>query len=444
MKPNTHEIVIMKKSITTFLFIIFSFVSVVAQDSLTLEQAVELALKNNYAISIARSQAAIANNNNNIGNAGFLPSLAINASTSSSNNITTQDYFTGTSINKTSAISSILNSGAALNWTIFDGLKMFATKAKLEELEEQGMIHLKIEIENTIVKITTAYFDVVRQQQLIKAIKDAIEINKERVNLAQLRFDIGSISKMDLLLAKVDLNTQKSLLFKQNSELNNAKTTLNQLLSKSVSSDFMAKDNIIVDYKPVYADLQKMVNNKNNQLLSAQKNIAIANSSLKEQNSLRLPNVDLNATYNFSQIKNQVGLVLLNKNLGLNTGITASWTLFNGFRYNTHIKSARYLVEQNKLEFQQLNSQLESSLLKAFVTYTNLLEMLKLEEENAGVAKESVSYALERFEIGNNNTIELMTAQKNYQDALSRLIAARYEAKLSETELKRLEGALVK
>jgi outer membrane protein len=434
----------MKKLICTFLLISINLINVVAQDFLTLEQAVEITLKNNYAISVARSQAAIASNNNNIGNAGFLPSVAINASTSSSNNITTQDYFTGTSVNKTSATSSVLNGGAVLNWTIFDGLKMFATKAKLEELEEQGAINLKIEIENTIVKITTAYFDVVRQQQLIKATKDAIEINKERVNVAQLRFDIGSISKMDLLLAKVDLNTQKSLLFKQNSELNTAKTTLNQLLSKSVDSDFIAKDNISIDYKPVYTDLQKRVIDKNNQLLSAHKNIAIAASSLREQNSLRLPNIDLSTSYNFSQIKNQVGVVLLNKNLGLNTGITASWTLFNGFKYNTHIKSAKYLVEQNKLQFQQINSEVESSLFKAFVTYTNLLEILKLEEENSLVAKESVSYALERFEIGNNNTIELMTAQKNYQDALSRLIAARYEAKLSETELKRLEGALVK
>lgn len=433
----------MKKKISTLLFTVLNFFSITAQDSLSLKDVVEIALQNNYAISIARNQLAIADNNNNIGNAGFLPTISLNGSSNTSENVTSQDYLNGPSVTQAKASSSNLVGGAALNWTIFDGLKMFATKSKLKELEAQGAINLKIEIENILVKITAAYFDVVRQQQLIRATINAIEIHVERLSVAQLRFDIGSISKMDLLLAKVDLNTQRSLLFKQNNELNNAKITLNQLCAKSPDADFNAKDQLIIDYKPTYADLQKQVSDNNNQLLSAQKNIKIANSVLREQQSFRLPNLGVNATYNYSQVKNQVGLVLLNTNLGLNTGITASWTLFDGFKQNTQIKTAKYLLEENKLQFQQLNSQVESSLLKAFKTFINLTEMLKLEEENSLVAKESVDYAMERFEVGNTNTIELMTAQKNYQDAMSRLISTRYEAKLSETELKRLEGVLV-
>lgn len=434
----------MKKIVTTFLLLQISFFSVFSQVSLTLEEAVSMALENNYAIGVARVQSSIAEDRNNIGSAGALPSLVVNAATSSSNSVTSQEYFIGPSVNNQRAASSILNGNAVLNWTIFDGLKMFATKAQLNELEEEGALNLKIEIENTIVKIITSYFDVVRQQQLIKAAKDAIKIHRQRLKAARLRFDIGSISKMDLLLAKVDLNAQKSVLLKLKNELNNAKVTLNQLLGKDLDSDFIAKDKIVVNYKPIYKDIRLRVIDNNYQLLSAKNTVNLSASSLRQKNSLRLPNVDVNATYNFGQIKNQVGVVLLNKYTGLNLGLSASWVIFDGFKNNREVKTSKFMVEQSKLKFEQVTSEVEASLLKAFKSYLNLLEILKLEEENIGVAKESVNYALKRFKIGSTNTIDLMTAQQKYEDAFSRLIDARYNAKLAETELKRLEGTLVK
>lgn len=434
----------MKKFSTLLLFFVLFIFSAFSQEALTLQQSIEIALKNNFSITTSRLQANISNNNNTIGNAGFLPSVTLNAALSNSNTNTEQEFSSGASVKRDGAISDIVSSGVALNWTIFDGLKMFATKEKLNELEAQGATNLKIEIENTMMKVITSYYDVVRQQQLIRATKEAIKMYDERIKIAQLKFDIGSASKLDLLQAKVDLNAQKSLLLKQNTALENAKASLNQLLAKNSAADFIASDSIVVNYKPNYIDLQKNMNTKNNQLQIAQQNIAIANASIKELNSLALPQINLNAGYNFSQSKNQVGLVLLNKNLGLNTGITASWTLFNGFKTRSQVKTAQLMAEQQKVLFQETTSLLEAALLKAFKAYDNSVIALKLEEENTLIAKENVTIALERFRVGSSNSIELTTAQKSYEDALSRIVAARYDAKLYETELMRLEGALVK
>ena len=44
-----------------------------AQEVLTLRRAIEIGLQNNYSILIGENNAAIAENNNNIGNSGFLP-----------------------------------------------------------------------------------------------------------------------------------------------------------------------------------------------------------------------------------------------------------------------------------------------------------------------------------------------------------------------------------
>ena len=421
---------------------IVSFAS--AQETLNLEQALETALKNNYAIGIARVQSAAATNNNNIGNAGFLPSVVFNASNSLSNNNTKQEYSNGLNINKSGVGSTGLNAGVALNWTLFDGFKMFATHQRLKEIEAQGLINIKVQIENTVAAIVGAYYDVVRQTQLIKATNDNIKIYEERIKIAQKKADIGSGSRIDLLQAKVDLNTQKAALLKLRIALDNAKASLNQLLSRPGDQEFMVNDSIVVNYAPAYSELKKTLVTNNNQLLFAQKNSSISEQLVKESQSQRLPQIEVNAIYNFSQTKNQVGLVLLNQNLGLNIGLTASWTLFNGFKTRTQVRNAYFMVQQNELLYKQTNTIVEAALIRAWKTFNYSVEAMKLEEDNILLARENVNIAMERFRIGSSTSIELMFAQKSYEEALSRLLAARYDAKLAETELKRLNGELVK
>lgn len=437
----------MKKIKYTLLFFIIPVLSAVAQDSLKLEQAIEIILKNNYSIGIARTQANIARNNNNIGNAGFLPSLSLNSSPSVTSANTEYDFNQSVRpgpASKGQSLNKNLNANVALNWTIFNGFYMFATKEKLSELEAQGLINLKIAIENTMLQTISGYYNIVRQQELIKASKEAIRIYDERKKIAQLKFDVGSIAKTELLQAKVDLNAQMSLLLQQNTALDSSKASLNQLLSRNVDYDFIAVDSTVVSYQPVYEDLEKHLETKNNQILYAQKNIKVAEKNLKQMNSYLFPQLSINTGYNFNQNKYQVGIYTLSRLVGPSAGFTASWTLFNGFIYHTQIKAAQYAVEQNTLQYKLTASLQQASLLKMFKTYQNALVALKLEQENTLVAKENQDIALERFRVGTTGSIELMLAQKSYIDALGRLISARYNAKISETQIMKLEGSLVK
>ena len=174
-----------------------------AQGVLTLQQAVEIALKNNYSITIAKTQADIAKKNNTLGNAGFSPSLSVNANGSYSSNNTHQEYASGLLINSNGVVSNGVNSALVLNWTIFDGMKMFATHNKLKELQAMGDLNAKIEIENAVSRIMLAYYDIVRQQQMIRATNEAIKLNEERQKISEKKFEIGSASKLDVLQVKV-------------------------------------------------------------------------------------------------------------------------------------------------------------------------------------------------------------------------------------------------
>jgi len=432
-----------KQHFILMLFVLF-VLRLHAQENLTLADAVSIALKNNYSILISKNEMQMDANNNTVGNAGMLPSLDVSAAGTKSNNNTKQSYSSGLEVDRKNVPSSNLNGGAALNWTIFDGFKMFATKGRFAELQSKGELSLKIEIENMIAKVISSYFAVVQYRDLLKADQSAIDIYEERVRISDTKFNIGSSSKLELLQAKVDLNAQRSAQLKDKTSLNNSKISLNQLLARSLDTDFVAADSIVITYNPVLSDLRKSIFTQNNSLLSAQKDVSIASYSLKELEADQYPKIGIGASYNYSRVNNTVGLILLNQNAGLNYGFTISWNIFNGFTTNTKIKNAKLDYENYTLRLSDVKSQVESDVLQAFENFEDAIEVLKLEEDNLLLAKENVSVALERFRIGNSTPLELKEAQKSLDDAQNRTISSRYNAKLAETELMRLNGELVK
>lgn len=427
------------------IFLLFIAATARAQgQKMTVENAIEMALKNNYDIVISKNLAMQNSNNNTLGNAGMLPRIDLNASGSLANNATKQEFSNGLVVDKNGVQSKNITTGAYLTWTVFDGLKMFGTREKLQELERMGELNAKIQIENTIVKVITSYYSIAMQKQLIIGLKENIIVSEERLKIAQKKFDIGAISKADILQAKVDLNALKSDLMRQNTLLYDAKANLNQLLVQQVEQDIDVFDSIPLMSQYKYDDLKNAIMTNNSDLLFAQKNIEISKYMIKEGKSMAYPKLNLNANYIFSRSQNQAGFSLLNQNLGLNLGFTASWTIFNGFNTSNNVKNLQLNLENSTYEFENLKTITQLNLMKAFKKNQDDIAILKLEEENQLLAKENLEIALERFRLGASTSIELKVAQESYEDSIKRLSGSRFNAKISETQLLKLSGGIVK
>jgi outer membrane protein len=415
-----------------------------AQDVLSLQQALEIALKNNLSISIATNQSQIAANDYSWGNAGAMPQLSLGASGSLGNVNTHQLYASGLEVNKQGVQTTAISAGPQVNWVLFDGLRMFATHDRLRELRDMGYINAKMMIENTVAKIIDSYYDVVRQQQLMKALQEMIDIYQERLNIAETKSRIGSGSEADILQAKVDLNEQKSALLKQKVLIANAKANLNLLLSREAYTELNIKDTLVISYRPRFEELKSTVVKQNRSLNFAEKNVKVAQYALREVGAQQYPMLAVNANYNYSRSTNSAGFVLLNQNAGFNAGFTASWMLFNGLNARRQVKDAQINALIYELQFKEVRNEVESSVLIAFNNFQNAMELLKLEEDNIIQAQSNVNINLERFRLGYVTSLQLKDAQKSFVDAESRLVSARYDAKVAETELMRLNGALVK
>lgn len=414
------------------------------QSLITYQQVIALALQGNYDIQIAQNDAKISATQNTIGNAGFLPRFDILANGNIATNNTKQNFSSGLEVNQDNVKSSTLNSGAYLTWTIFDGLKMFATKERLNQLERQGELSLKIQMENTIEDVTLLYYQIVRQIQLIKGIEAAMSVSEERIKIADKKLTLGSGSNVEVLQAKLDLNAQKSNRITQKYLLNEFKNNLLVLTKTNLNTDFTVDTFFNFDGIKSMDEIKERVDKMNRSIMFAQNNVAIAGQNIKELRSQKLPTLALTSNYIFARSQNEAGFALLNQNLGYNTGFTFSWNLFNGLRTHNQVQVAKIQQLSAELRVQRTRDTAISAAQSAYTRWLGDKEILAIEEDNIKLSEQSLKITTERLRLGLGNFLETKESQSSYEEAITRLVNARYNLKQSETTLKKLTGEFLK
>lgn len=432
-----------KKHIATGLLLLLCCFDGFAQEVLTLENAVKTALENNYDIKIGRNNLNVQKINNAIGNAGMLPTLTANVLDNNSVQNSSQIRQDGTQNELDNAKNNNLTYGVGLDWTIFDGMRMFARRDQLKELQKLGEAQLKLTILTRISDVNAAYYDLVQQQQQLAALDTTIVISNQRLALAQNRFTIGKASKLEVLNAQVDLNTDQVALLRQKELYANSKILLNQLLARDVTTDFKVVDELAVDSFLTLTELKALAENQNPQLEAQIINKRVAELELKQVKAARYPTLRVNTAYNFSESESSLGFVRESQSRGFNYGFTASLNIFDGFAQNRNEKIAKLQVANSKLTIDQQNLTLNSQLASSYQTYLTNLELIRLEEKNEAIAKQNLSITFDKFRIGTITTLEFRTAQLNYVNAKVRYSNAQFQGKLSEIALRELAGNLV-
>lgn len=411
-----------------------------AQEVLKLDDAVSIALKNNYDIRIASNAGKIDSVGVSIANAGMLPKL--DATLTQNNNIqnSKQTRSTGEVQELNNAKNNSLNYGVTLGWTVFDGFKMFARYDQLKELQKQGEAELKMTILTKVGDVMTTYYDLVQQQQLLKALDTTIVISKQRLKTAENRFTIGKASKLEVLNAQVDMNTDTTTFLRQKELYENTKIQLNQILARDVSTNFTIVETVEIDDKLVLSDLNTLATKQNPQLQLTLINKRVAELDLKQIRATRYPTVKLNTGYMFNETESSLGFTSQTSNRGFNYGVSASLNIFNGFQQHRNEKIAKLQIENSNIALEQQTQTLNAQLAMAFQTYLTNLELSKLEENNEAIAKKNLEITLDKFKIGTISTLEFRSAQQNYVNAIARNSNAKFQAKISEVALKEIAG----
>jgi len=436
------------KIVSIFSFVIVFAQSLSAQNYLTVEQAIAAALENNYDIQLFRIDSSKFALDNSYARAAFLPRVNATTGLVYNNNNQKQLLADGTKRESNGLRSNNMVGSVELNWVLFDGFKMFATKAKLAEFVRLGELNIKNQMVITVADVINNYYNIVRQKQQLKAIEEQMSINEDRVKLAEQKISVGLGAKPELLQGKVDLNAQKAARLMQQTLIEQLKEQLNQRMNVALNTRYEVSDTIPFSNNIILGDIMNGVESTNPQLLAVKKNIDINNLILKEKKGDLYPTVSFNSAYNYSKTNNQNVInpftSLFNRSNGYNYGVGITIPILNGFNVRREIRQTKLDIDWLNISYKNQKAQIDLGITNAFMDYELQKKMLALEEENIILAKENVFIALERLRLGISTYLELRETQKSLADAYDRLIAARYNTKLAETELLKLKGDLVK
>lgn len=433
----------MKASI---LFLLLTLTQLVfSQDSIfSSKDAVNIALQQNLEVQIAQSDLEVAKINNNWGNAGGLPVItsAVNNTEAISN--INQKLANGSTIQRNNVSNNTLVANLAISWRIFNGLRVKATKERFESIEKIGALQFQQQIDQIVFEVLNVYNNLIRLNKQIIATKAIIELSKERLKIAETRFNVGNGAKTDMLQARIDLNNQEINLENILKQIQNTKATMNVLLKRSPEAAFVAIEEQFQIPSINIDSLQQKVETQNYQLLIAQQekiNLLIEKKIISSQ---RLPTATFNSVTTLNKSKAGAGFFLTNQTFGPNVGLGIGIPLFNSNINRTQAKVNKVLINQQDLQIELLRTNLKRDLFIAYQEYQNAITVSKMEERNVKFAEENNFISTERFKKLQSNAIELRQAQLSLIEAQDRYINAQYRALVAGYTLQFLTGEISK
>ncbi|UMB54491.1 TolC family protein [Lutibacter sp. A64] len=415
-----------------------------AQEKLTKEDAVNLALENNYGILIAKNNVKIAENNASLNNSGYLPQITASAGANYNLDDTEYTLQNGTVSETNGAESNSYNASIGLNYTLYDGLGRTYNYKKLKEAHNLSELEAQTVIENSLLQVFSIYYNVAQLTEDSKNIKESLSISKQRLLRAKYGFDYGQNTKLEVLNAEVDVNNDSINYINTQRLLANSKRDLNLVLGRNVNTDFTVDTDITFNLVFELNTLIEKAKEYNIEIQKANKNLELSQFDIKINKSNLLPSLSLNSSYGFNKNNNDGTFTYAEQlSKGLNAGLSLNWNIFDGGSTKTSIQNAKIYEDNLKVQKEQTLNELERNVANALEVYNNALFILNAEEKNVETNKNNFSRTEEKFKLGQTTSIEFRQAQLNLLNAQSSYNIAKYDAKNAELILLQLSGELL-
>ena len=423
---------------------IFSFLVGTSQEILTKNDAVSLALNNNYGILIAKNNLKIAENNTSVLNTGYLPKIAVSSGAGYSNTTSELTNQLGVETNTDNAESKSLTASIGLNYLLFDGFGRAFNYKKLKESFNFTELQARSIIENTITDVFYSYYDVAQLTEDTLNISESLKISKQRLKRVQYAFEYGQNTKLQVLNAEVDVNNDSIRYINTQRLLANSKRDLNLLLGRAITTDFKVETQIEFHQLFSLETLLEKAKAANVDIQKINSSIKLNNLDIQMNKSDLLPTLNLSSSYGLQKLDNDQTFTYADQlSKGLNANISLNWNLFDGGTTKNRIQNSKIIADNLSIQEVQLNNSLERSMANALEVYTNSLIILTAEEKNVETNKRNFSRTEEQFKLGQITTIEFRQAQINLLNAQSNLNQSKFDAKNAELLILQLSGELL-
>ena len=427
-----------------FVFMSFCMTSIAAQKLVSVSEAIELALENNYGIKIISNNKEIAKNNAGVLNSGYLPTVTSSSGATFNRDNLEAEFANGESTALNGAKSSRYNASINLNYTLFDGLGRYYDYKRLKETYKLSELQARETIENTIAQLYVVYYNVAQVTENVAVLEKTLTISKDRITRANYQFEYGQGTMLNVLNAQVDINNDSINLINAKQQLVNTKRDLNVVLGNVISSEFRVDTTIDFKLNIDQNDLANKVKSNNVNLLQLDKNIMINTFIVKANKSGYLPSLGLTGSYGWNKGNNNAAsFVAVSTNTGLSGGLSLSWNLFDGGATATRVSNAKIELENRSLEKESMVIDIERNFNNAWDDYQNKLTIFQVQENNIITSTNNFNRTQEKYKLGQATSIEFRQAQLNLINSELNRNQAKYAAKIAELTVLQLSGELL-
>ncbi len=420
-------------------------------DSLSLSDAIQIGLKNNFDIRISALDVEIAKNNNTWGTAGRYPTIAFNLSQGNS----FRDVDNPASFLQGLTISNDLTPSVSVNWTLFNGFRVNISREQLQLLEDRSLGNAQIVVENTIQAIILAYYTTVLENERLGVLEKVMALSRDRYRYLEIKEELGSAVTFDVLQEKNNYLTDSTNYVTQEINYLNARRNLNILMSVDVAEEYGLTDGLdVVPADYALEDLYgKMVQNNAN-LRNQYLNQEIFRQDVRLAKTELYPRLDLGVGASYSISRQDLtnadlggrqldNLITKPKTLNYFANFTLSYILFDGGRIKRTIQNAYVNENIAQLQVEQLKLSLKNELVTVFDSYNVRKKILSITDLNLETGDLNIALATERFKNGTVNSFDFRTIQVSYLNIALENVQAKYNLIDAETELIRLTGGIL-
>ncbi len=431
-----------------FLSIICIFLAVSttkAQEPLSMSDAIQLCLKNNFDILIESKNIEAAQMNNKWSEAGMFPTFTFNLSNNYGINDNTDNPFTFQP-----GVSSNIGLTPSINmeWNLFSGLSVIRNKQRLVRLENQTRGNSLLVIENTIFNLIRAYYQAVLNQMKVGLMEDVLAFSREKSEYYKEKSKIGIANSIDVLQFESQMYTDSMNLAILRLNYRNAIRNMNMIMGVKIDSMYTLTDSLSKNLPEVgYQELSELMYSSNQNLKNQYINLELQQTNTKLQGSMLYPSLSFSASAapNFGWFRSQsVDSALYTQSINYQFGFNLRYTIFNNWKNKRAFKVGKIQEEIAQLRIEDMELELDNNLRSQLDSYRQRKKLESLSFLNAEYSQKVWELGKEQFDRGVITSIDLTTLRNSYLNSLVNYFDNLYNLVDSYTELYKITGGIVR
>ncbi len=410
-----------------------------ASISLSIDDSVQIALKGNPLVQIAREQKTVAQGRVTTATSAAYPNLTASGSYTWLEKVPSAT-FEGTSF----TLGEQGNYLTSVNLTqpLYQGGKIAAgiRGAKLYRVlaEEQ----LRGTQQNIAFSAEKAYYDVLLDEEFYAVSQMALELAEGHQSDVKKKHDQGAASDYDLLRATIEVSNMRAQMIQARNALNLARTTFLKVLALPLSTDFVLTDEL--GYEPAEAKMDEsltVASVRRPDIRQAELQISMQKENIRATKADLYPSLSAVGTWEGGN-SSRFSFGGTDWEQGWYLGAMLSFPIFEGRRTRGILVQERAKLRQFELEKEDLLQSVELEVKQAILSLEDATEFVESQKENVRQAEEGLRLANVRYENDMATELDILDARLALTQARNNYAQAVYNHTLARLSLKKAMGVI--